>query len=113
MWMGLLSMPRHLGRDSFRFGIEFLSIEWIFYQKIFSFIFEKSYPDIKQVRDFSLEDISNLYNESKYIRPKNTLAEKNIMNDILKIEQLKNKPMISINLVQQREENIYCYSLCP
>jgi hypothetical protein len=103
---GVVKYAKTVGEGFFRFGVEFLSIEWIFYQKIFSFIFEKSYPDIKQVRDFSLEDISNLYNESKYIRPKNTLAEKNILNDILKIEQLKNKPMISINLVQQREENI-------
>lgn len=95
-----------IGESYFRYGVKFLSIEWMFYQKIFSFIFEKSYPDIKMMKEFSLDDVSSLYDKSRYIRLKNSGYGKDVMNSILKLEKLKNKPMISINLVQQREGSI-------
>lgn len=103
---GIVKYVKSIGDGCFRFGIEFLSIEWMFYQKIFSFVFEKGYPDIKQMRDYSIEDISNLYNESKYIAPKNSTYNKGMMTEILKVERLKDKPMIAMNLVQQKNENI-------
>jgi hypothetical protein len=90
----------------YRYGVKFLSIEWLFHQKIFSFIFEKSYPDIKMMKDFSIENVSSLYDKSKYITLKNSSHSKDVMTNILKLENLKNKPMIAISLVQQREGNI-------
>jgi hypothetical protein len=95
-----------LGDGYFRFGLKFSSIEWVGYQRIFSFIFEKSYPDLDFMREFSAEDVASLYDKSRYIRLKNCGNGKNVMEKILKLEKLKNKPMISINMVQQKEGDI-------
>lgn len=103
---GVVKYVKEQGDGSYRYGVEFLNIEWMFYQKIFTFTFKKLYPDIKQFKDIPMEDLTSLYNESKYIRPKNTIPQKSYLDDFLKIDALKDKPMISINLIKQRDEEI-------
>ncbi len=97
---------KHVSRHNngqYVYGLVFIELEWTGYQKLFTYIFGKNYPDLKPLADFTMEELAGLYEESRYIslKPKDDEAQF-FMDHIGRLEQLNYKPEIAANLVYLR-----------
>jgi amino acid adenylation domain-containing protein/thioester reductase-like protein len=82
------------------YGLIFVELEWTVYQRLFNYIFQKSYPDFKSLADFTMEELADLYDESRYIslKPKDD-DDQSFMDLIASMEQLNYKPELASNLI--------------
>lgn len=94
-------------KETFICGLSFINIDWSSSQELFHYIFQKYYPDLKSLSDFSEEDMEELYDVIKYTGHK-TLKNKNseFLDEIRTINKVKDKPTISINLVHKKNNII-------
>ena len=85
------------------YGLSFVELEWPVHQKLFHYIFQKSYPDLKPLADFTREELSDLYDESRYLslKPKDD-EDQAFMSTIISLEQLNYKPELATNLIYAR-----------
>ncbi|MCX7746300.1 MAG: amino acid adenylation domain-containing protein [Clostridia bacterium] len=87
-------------RGMYVYGLLFSGMEWSTHYEIFSYIFSKSFPDLKPLNEFSTNDLYRLYEESKFISLKSDMdGEESFIERIQNLEQVKDKPMISSNLI--------------
>ncbi len=90
----------HKYHDGYKYGVVFSGVEWKVHQQLFSFIFKRCYPEIKPINEFSLEDLSGLYQQSKYLSLKPTDEDdRNFLNLIRKLEKVKAQPLFSTSYV--------------
>lgn len=84
----------------YSYGISFFNMDWESYLKLFKFIFQRAYPNLRELGDFSKEEIYNLFEESGYLnlKPKNEMQVH--FNDMVKvIDKIRNKILINTNSV--------------
>ncbi len=95
------------GDGQFIYGLIFSELEWGVYQKLFSYIFQKSYPDFKPLAGFTMEKIAGLYEESRHFGLKlKDNGKQSFLDLIAKLELLNRKPEIASNLVHIKNEKL-------
>ncbi|MBC8062862.1 MAG: amino acid adenylation domain-containing protein [Clostridiaceae bacterium] len=95
------------GMNSFTCGLSFINLEWVYSQALFHYIFKKYYPNLKSLSDFSEDDISRLYDTTKYTGQKTFGTENNEFNSEIKaIDKVKDKPTIFVNIVYHKNNII-------
>lgn len=94
-------------KNIFVCGLSFVNIDWASSQALFHYIFQKYYPNLKSLTDFSEDDISELYDKIKNIGQRTLGNENNeLINEIKNIGKVKDKPTISVNLVYEKNNII-------
>ncbi len=94
-------------KNIFVCGLSFVNINWVSSQALFHYVFQKYYPNLKSLTDFSEDDMSELYNKIRNIGPK-TLENQNneFIDEIKNIDKVKDKPTISVNIVYEKNNII-------
>lgn len=86
------------------YGLAFLDMDWMTNNKLFNYIFEKTYPNIRPMEDFSNDEIYKLYADSGYLdlksRDEMDINFSNMMNIL---EKVRYKSQISTNVVYYKE----------
>ncbi len=90
---------RQDGSGKYILGVYFTSMEWMTRQVLFKYIFEKTYPYLKHLKEFSVEQLYKLYDEARYLSLKSGDENDTSFADMVKcLEGLKDKPVISSSL---------------
>ncbi len=85
------------------YGLTFHQMDWPAYRKIFAFIFNKKYPNLKLLSEFSNDEVIHLYEESRHISLKSKdEADQSFFNIVRNLAKIKNNPMLAFNLVYQK-----------
>ena len=94
-------------RNIFVCGVSFVNIDWASSQALFHYIFQKYYPNLKSLTDFSKDEMSELYNKITNIGQRALENENNELTyEIKNIDKVKDKPTISVNLVYEKNNII-------
>jgi amino acid adenylation domain-containing protein len=94
-------------KNIFICGVSFAKIDRVSSQNLFHYIFQKYYPNLKSITDFSKDDMSVLYSKITNIGHRTSENENNeLLNEIKNIEKVKDKPTISVNLVYEKNNII-------
>lgn len=89
--------------DGYRYGVNIVSLEWSSGQQLFSYLFEKNYPQMKTLSFYNMEELWKLYHRTKYTSKNLYINDENeFMSEIKKFEMFKDKPTISISLIYQK-----------
>jgi len=97
-----------LSDSSILYGTEFVNIDWFANYALFKYIFENTYPNIKEITDFSKESIYNLYEESDYFKIKPREEINKYFNSMYElINRIKIYPSIISNPVFYHNDKIY------
>ncbi len=89
--------------NQYRYGLNIVSVEWATGQQIFNYLFEKTYPHMKALSHYHMEEIWKLFHRAKYASKNLYVNDDNeFMNYIKKLESFKDKPTIAINLIYQK-----------
>ncbi|KNY25840.1 non-ribosomal peptide synthetase [Pseudobacteroides cellulosolvens] len=89
--------------NEYRYGLNIVSLEWSTSQKIFGYLFEKTYPQIKSLTYYHMEELWKLYHKAKYLSKDLYLNDDNeFENYIKKLESFKDKSTLAINLIYQK-----------
>ena len=94
-------------KDIFVCGLSFANIDWTSSQALFHYIFQKYYPNLKSLNNFSELNMSELYSKISNIG-QGTLSNENnnLTYEIENIDKLKDKPTISVNLLYEKNNII-------
>ena len=87
---------KHFSENQNIYGINFTHLEWLSYLTLFSLISQKTYPDIRDLTEFTEAEIYKLYNDSGYfgLKTKDEM-EINFRNMMQIINIIKGKPQLS------------------
>ncbi|NLD47079.1 MAG: amino acid adenylation domain-containing protein, partial [Clostridiaceae bacterium] len=100
---------RTMSNGNFVCGINFTGMDWLTRQKLFLYIFQRAYPDLKALKDYSSDEILKLYEDSKYLRLKpDNDGENSFVEMVRNIDLLKDKPMIYSNFSYIRNGKLSC-----
>lgn len=93
--------------NQFRYGLNIISLEWSTSQKIFGYLFEKTYPQIKALSYYHMEEIWKLYHRGKGISKDLYLNDDSEFTDYInKLESFKDKPTLAVNLIYQKSSKL-------
>ncbi|MDP4093203.1 MAG: amino acid adenylation domain-containing protein [Bacillota bacterium] len=94
-------------RDTIKYGLNIISLEWSAYQILSAYISERLYPGLKSLTFFSKDDIAALYEHSKHTGIGNCSIQKNeFISAVGELEKIKNNQQLSINLVYRKNDRL-------
>ena len=95
------------GRGNFTCGLSFVNLEWESSQDLFNYVFQRSYINLKPLGDFTKDEISRIYDVTRYASQRVFGNEKEeFVDGIRNLEKFKDKPTISLNTVYHKNGTI-------
>ncbi len=100
----VIKYRRNNEKYGFIYGLAFLEIEWSCVNELFKYIFSNIHSNLKSLNEFAVNEVTDLYNESRYetIQTKNEM-EAQFINIIKKIGNNPNTLNISDSLVYYKD----------
>jgi hypothetical protein len=84
----------------YNYGVKFIDADWGVYHGLFKYIFMRSYPNLRSLNEFSLNEIYTLFEESGYMALKHKdEMEENFTNMTQVLNKVDEKPQLTINVV--------------
>ncbi|MBA4319035.1 MAG: hypothetical protein C0412_11610, partial [Flavobacterium sp.] len=90
------------------YGVFFTEKDFNLYNKLFDYIFRKTYTNLKNLNEFSIEEIISLYDASKQLdlQTKNNIEDLNFMRKVEHLHGLRNRQTIFSGVVQYKEDKL-------
>lgn len=86
--------------NSYFYGLEFTDNDWFSHYSLFQYIFSNTYPEIRQITDYTKEEIFLLYDNSNYFKLKPWDEIQEAFNKmVIILNQIKDYPQIISNPV--------------
>ena len=103
---------RHIKKNSkgiYVYGFEFTELEWNQYNRLFAYIFNKTYKNLRTLNEFASDEVARLYSEVRYASIKPSNASEKVYIDLLKdIEKIQGGNKLLTNLVYYKNKKPFC-----
>lgn len=112
--LNLDGVVRHVtlpARGGFLFGVEITNISWSDHQKLSAYLYAKMHPHVGMLASFSGEQLLGLYENTRVLHIKSRDREdEEFRESLYHLEQLKDKPLIAVNLIYQMHQKLIALS---